>query len=99
MSVSLQIPPSQCFSRLIISGIFFSRLPTYLRTEPLSYGCGTVLLFGWGEGIVGKVLLGLRRLGTGCVEFLHRNNELIQLAQNCCVGIEESQERWSLGRT
>jgi len=33
------------------------------------------------------------------VEFLHRNNELIQLAQNCCVGIEESQERWSLGRT
>lgn len=50
------------------------------------------------EGMTGEVLLILRRLRPGCAEFLHRNNELIQLAQNCCVGMEKAQERWNLWR-
>lgn len=50
-----------------------------------------------GEGIAGKVLFVLRRLGTGCVEFLGMNNDLCNPAGTAalrgnrkCIGKVES---------
>jgi len=55
-----------------------------------------------GERIAGKVLFMLRRLGTGCVEFLGRSKELCNPAgievlrgNRKCIGSMESLENFT----